>query len=478
MSEGRSSRYDFAVLTHANTDANLFALAFTELRADYPDKGLLGAELFGRAMTGEVIVLFHFSFLAYSSALRARMEREAIRLKGKLLDPQLLPVDERERFYDRRLAAMDVRGELAGAPRPALEKFLSTFRAATPKEAPVPAAQPPLSIPYESADALALALRECIARGELTVPDSGAQVDQQVKLRFQVGGATELETGARVLSVDAAKRTAQVSVDGSAAVVEFLRRHGQRAREGRKALASVDERRATERFHTALQVGFPDLPSLSAEFVTNISQGGLFVKTELPPALREKVRLTLTLPDGSQVSTDAEVVHVVSVEDAQAKGHAAGVGLSFNRADDEFQGKISLLLANYRERRPRVLVVDDNAFFRTVLDDALAEAGMDVVCASNGEEALRVLVDRFYELDLITVDLNMPGLGGFGLIDRIRRVGGEKDLRVLVLSGQEPERLEALRGSGFVNAALEKSAPLQLVVDTIRQLLRDAPPRD
>ncbi len=475
MSEGRSSRYDFAILTHAATEPNVIAGVLTELRKDYPEKGLLGVELFGRAMTGEVIALFHFSFMSYSAALRTRMDREAYKLSGKLLDPQLLATEERERFYDRRLASMEVKTELASAPGPALERFFGQVRARAPVQE---AADPIVHVPYESKDALALALRECIASGELSVPYGAARPHDVLKLRFQVAGASTLDASGRVESVDAAKRVAKVKLEGSEAIAHFLRSHGQTAREGRRALATEDERRASERFQTALQVVFHDIPTLSAEFATNISQGGLFVKCDEPPELRARVRLTLQLPDGSKVTTNGEVVHIVTPEDARAKGLSAGVGLSFDRSDDAFQGKISILLANYRERRPRVLVVDDNAFFRTVLDDALAEAGMDVVCAESGEEALRILVDRFYELDLLTVDLQMPGLGGFGLIDRIRRVGGERDLRVLVLSGQDPDRLEALRFSGYVNAVLPKSSPLQQVVQTIRELLRDAPPHD
>jgi two-component system chemotaxis response regulator CheB len=82
-------------------------------------------------------------------------------------------------------------------------------------------------------------------------------------------------------------------------------------------------------------------------------------------------------------------------------------------------------------RRPRVLVVDDSAFARTVLSRVLRASGeIDVVAtARDGRDAL----ERIAELDpdVVTLDLTMPDLDGLGVL---RALGGRPRPRVLVVS--------------------------------------------
>ena len=66
----------------------------------------------------------------------------------------------------------------------------------------------------------------------------------------------------------------------------------------------------------------------------------------------------------------------------------------------------------------RVLVVDDAAFMRKILSDALAKGGHQVIGeAANGAEA----VDRFKELrpDVTTLDITMPEKDGLAALGEI-----------------------------------------------------------
>lgn len=80
----------------------------------------------------------------------------------------------------------------------------------------------------------------------------------------------------------------------------------------------------------------------------------------------------------------------------------------------------------------RVLVVDDSAFMRKIISEILNEQeDIEVVStARNGLDALNKL-DRF-DVDVITLDLEMPILDG---LETIRRVMSTKPLPILVLSG-------------------------------------------
>jgi signal transduction histidine kinase len=100
----------------------------------------------------------------------------------------------------------------------------------------------------------------------------------------------------------------------------------------------------------------------------------------------------------------------------------------------------------------RVLVVDDDPIMRELMGQQFAEMGFGVFLTENGEEACGVL-DR-EDLDLAVIDLNMPRLDGFGLLERIRGNPRQAGLPVIVAtaSGDRPsiERAYRLGASSFV----------------------------
>ena len=67
----------------------------------------------------------------------------------------------------------------------------------------------------------------------------------------------------------------------------------------------------------------------------------------------------------------------------------------------------------------KVLVADDKATGRELVRTVLEKSGYDVVEACDGVEAVRFA--REHQPDLIILDLHMPGLDGFGVIEELRR---------------------------------------------------------
>ena len=63
------------------------------------------------------------------------------------------------------------------------------------------------------------------------------------------------------------------------------------------------------------------------------------------------------------------------------------------------------------EQGCRVLYVDDDEGLRRLVSRALGRRGYEVVCASNGEEGLRLAAEQGF--DVITLDHYMPGMDGF-----------------------------------------------------------------
>jgi uncharacterized protein (TIGR02266 family) len=99
--------------------------------------------------------------------------------------------------------------------------------------------------------------------------------------------------------------------------------------------------RAYDRVAARLRVGWTSSRDFLSAYSQNISRGGIFIATDDPPALRDIIELSVELPDGlPPVKTRAEVVRCVNREEARRTGAAAGAGLQFLDASDDFRDRL------------------------------------------------------------------------------------------------------------------------------------------
>jgi two-component system cell cycle sensor histidine kinase/response regulator CckA len=84
------------------------------------------------------------------------------------------------------------------------------------------------------------------------------------------------------------------------------------------------------------------------------------------------------------------------------------------------------------ESLPRVLVVDDDAGIRRFAARILARSGYEVVTASDGPDAIR-LVEAQRRFDLFVIDVMMPGMRGDELARRLH--DRDPDIKVLYFTG-------------------------------------------
>jgi adenylate cyclase len=80
----------------------------------------------------------------------------------------------------------------------------------------------------------------------------------------------------------------------------------------------------------------------------------------------------------------------------------------------------------------RILVVDDNASNRVVLERRLAREGHQVTTAANGAAALELVGNKTF--DLILLDLIMPGMSGFEVLRRLKAAEHTNDIPVIIIS--------------------------------------------
>jgi predicted Zn finger-like uncharacterized protein len=106
--------------------------------------------------------------------------------------------------------------------------------------------------------------------------------------------------------------------------------------------------------------------------------------------------------------------------------------------------------------KKRIVFADDTAFFRAMITDLLSEAGYEVITAVDGEDALDKIRHTLPDLDLVLLDMLMPKLDGFQVIEELRRDATARDLPILALSGifksdADREHMKELGVAGYVD---------------------------
>ena len=90
---------------------------------------------------------------------------------------------------------------------------------------------------------------------------------------------------------------------------------------------------------------------------------------------------------------------------------------------------------NAAEKNARILIVDDSEMNRDMLSDMLSD-DYDIVEASNGEEALSILKEQVYDIDLVLLDIIMPAVDGFGVLDVMKRYHWIDSTPVIMISSE------------------------------------------
>jgi DNA-binding response OmpR family regulator len=83
-----------------------------------------------------------------------------------------------------------------------------------------------------------------------------------------------------------------------------------------------------------------------------------------------------------------------------------------------------------------VLVVEDDPLARDLLTTVLTDEGYEVMAAENGEQALAAI--GTISPDLLTLDLDLPGIAGDLILAELRRRTETRELPVVIVSAKYP----------------------------------------
>lgn len=126
------------------------------------------------------------------------------------------------------------------------------------------------------------------------------------------------------------------------------------------------------------------------------------------------------------------------------------------------------------EKRPVVLVSDDDADIRRMLRFHLEDRGFDILEAANGADAIEQVLTE--EIDALILDVMMPELNGWEVLKYLRGKEGFKNLPVLMLTGIG-ESLNSITSPVFgASAHLDKPFDLDDVDRALREIMKGVEP--
>jgi adenylate cyclase len=212
--------------------------------------------------------------------------------------------------------------------------------------------------------------------------------------------------------------------------------------------------------------------------VTTASGGreGLQLARELQPAA---ITLDVLMPDldgwtvlaaikGDPATAGIPVV-LMTIVDEKNRGYSLGAADYMVKPVD-WSGLAGVLRSICRSEGRDVLVVDDDDTMRAGLRRALGEAGWQVTEAENGRVALARLAES--RPDVIVVDLMMPEMDGFDLLDALRSNVGWREIPVLVLTAKDLTDEDRARLNVGIERILQKRDRQEMLREVLDVLNR------
>ena len=120
--------------------------------------------------------------------------------------------------------------------------------------------------------------------------------------------------------------------------------------------------------------------------------------------------------------------------------------------------------------RRQILVVDDDSSIRTLLRLVAERRGFSVDMAADGVEALRLLSENHY--DLAIVDLMMPRVNGYELVDGLRRF---EQRPTIVIATAMTDSLIGLLDAELVHSIIRKPFDIEMLGALMTAIVKSKP---
>lgn len=116
-----------------------------------------------------------------------------------------------------------------------------------------------------------------------------------------------------------------------------------------------------------------------------------------------------------------------------------------------------------------VLIVEDASDIATMLQISLKQIGIDATLAKNGQVALDYLDHT--EPDLILLDLNLPGINGWQVLEYAKKLYGEHSFRVIVTTANTDDINRLVGKMQYVSSYIQKPFTIEAIIEVVREVL-------
>ncbi len=149
-------------------------------------------------------------------------------------------------------------------------------------------------------------------------------------------------------------------------------------------------------------------------------------------------------------------VILLTIVDKKALGFRLGAAAYLLKPLDPaaVRETLNLIIVHGSGIQKRILIVDDDPSVADMLRQFLPESEFQVDAASDGIECLEAVANC--RPDILLLDLLMPRLDGFGVIERLRASPGTADLPIIVISAKDLTLSEAARLKETVRVIMKK----------------------
>lgn len=129
------------------------------------------------------------------------------------------------------------------------------------------------------------------------------------------------------------------------------------------------------------------------------------------------------------------------------------------------------IIATPGENRETILIVDDSAMNRMLLSDILADT-YNIIEAEDGEQAIAILQQHASEISIVVLDMVMPKVDGFGVLEAMNENRWIQFLPVVSISTESSpefvERAYSLGVTDFINRPFDELIVIRRVSNTIK----------
>lgn len=121
--------------------------------------------------------------------------------------------------------------------------------------------------------------------------------------------------------------------------------------------------------------------------------------------------------------------------------------------------------------KKKILIVEDEATLQKALAEFLAEDGFEVLCASDGEQAVALAKSK--KPDLVLLDIILPKKDGYEVLTELKNEASTKSIPVILLTNLEsPEDIDKAFEKGASTYLVKSNYKLEDIAKKVKETLK------